>query len=269
MSVTIPEPISRVRRLHCYWPILAYHSISDARSDGLSISTGEFEAHLRALRDRGIESATLEELLDDMGGRGTGRRASRRVVITFDDGYRDNHTHAMPLLRRYGYTATFFVVTDLIGTDRLQRFDLEKPRQGFGPASSYALMNWEEVRDLAANGMQIGSHTCTHIVLDRTVSDSVLDAEVVKSRDEIESQLNRKADLFCYPRGRSDQRAYQALSRAGYRAAVVTPGLRDGLVETRYTLKRIGLYRSGLMRFRLKITPAFYRLRCLGALQWA
>ncbi len=138
MTAITPEPIPTARRLVLLLATLAYHSISDTRTDGLSISTVEFEGHLRTLRDRRIESATLEELVDEMEGHAAGSGGSRRVVITFDDGYRDNHTHAMPLLRKYGYTATFFVVTDLIGTDKLQTFDLEKPRRGFGKASSWS-----------------------------------------------------------------------------------------------------------------------------------
>lgn len=262
-------PISR--RMHPYWPMLAYHSVSDTRRDGLAISTREFESHLAFLRNQGFEAAAPDELLSSLetdGAAEAGEDSPRRVVITFDDGYRDNHAIAMPLLRKYGYTATFFVVTDLIGTDKLNHFDAGKPAQGLGPAAAFSVMNWDEVADLAANGMRIGSHTCSHPVFEPALPDAAMEREICQSRDAVEVKLNRKTDLFCYPRGKLDARAYDMLERAGYRAAVVTPPLRDGIEETRYTLKRIGVYRSNLLKFRFKLSPAFFHLRSGGAFRW-
>jgi peptidoglycan/xylan/chitin deacetylase (PgdA/CDA1 family) len=265
------EPVPLSRRLRQYWPVLAYHSISDVRRDGLSISTTEFEGHLQALRKANTESATLAELWSHIQTGDADHRAletRRRVVITFDDGYRDNYEQALPLLRKYGYTATFFVVTDLIGSDRLNDFDISKPAQGLGPASSFMLMNWNEVAALASSGMQVGSHTCRHTVFGPHLSDDEMEAEVRRSRDTLQSHLNCAVDLFCYPRGKLDPRAYEMLDQSGYRIAVVTPNLRDGIIETRYTLKRIGIYRSNLIKFRFKINPTFFRLRSEGAFRW-
>lgn len=265
------DAVPLASRLHHYWPVLGYHSISDVRRDGLSISTAEFESHLRTLREANMESATLTELWSHIQSTGLDRPAAEergKVVITFDDGYRDNYELALPLLRKYGYTATFFVVTDLIGTNRLNDFDIPKPSQGLGPLSSFMLMNWREVAVLAASGMQIGSHTCRHTVFGSDLSDEMMEVEVRRSRDTLESHLNCKVDLFCYPRGKLDPRAYKILRRAGYHIAVVTPNLRDGIVETRYTLKRIGIYRSNLIKFRFKISPIFFRLRSQGAFRW-
>ncbi len=260
------KSISAAGRLKRYVPVLAYHSISDSRSDGLAISTAEFETQLQALRASGFESASLEELLSELDiDRASSPAAppGRRIVFTFDDGYRDNFEQALPLLKKYGYTATFFVVTDMVGADNLLHFDTDKPARGLGSASAFAVMNWGEIEALQAAGMQIGSHTCTHTELTSSLSDEAIATEIVRSRDQLESRLNRKADLFCYPRGTLDPRAYDILDRAGYRGAVVTPGVRDKITETRYTLKRVGVYRSSLRKFQFKLSPQFFRLRIL------
>jgi len=135
-------------------------------------------------------------LVDALEGRDT--LPSRAVVITFDDGWENQYSHAFPILRRFGLTATFFVFTSPIGIDR-------------------KLMTWEQLRELQAAGMTIGSHTRTHPVLPDY--HAALHNEVAMSRADIAQHLGRAPDFFAYPFGAWDAQCAAWARTAGYRAA--------------------------------------------------
>ena len=137
-------------------PILMYHRVAEdeaaAARDFFSISRQRFAAQLRCLRRLGYRAVPLDEVLDWLGG--TGARPRRSVAITFDDGYADTYHVAAPLLERYGYRATVFLVAGRVG----QASDWDPQPQGNGSP----LMGWPEARDLARRGFALGSHTLTH-----------------------------------------------------------------------------------------------------------
>lgn len=249
-------------RLRNYWPILAYHSISDSRTDGLAISAREFESHIRYFHERNYRSTGVDELHDSLRQRGDTHQ--KTFVITFDDGYADNFHLALPILRKYGYTATFYVVTDSLDSNELHWFDAHKPAQGMGLPEAFRVMTWDNVRELASQGMTIGSHTCSHAVFDGSITTDRLHHEIQHSKDILEERIGQPITSFCYPRGKLDRRAIPLIADAGYATAVVTPSVRDDIAETRFTLKRVGIYRSSYLKFRAKLTPAFFYLRTKG-----
>jgi peptidoglycan/xylan/chitin deacetylase (PgdA/CDA1 family) len=123
-----------------------------------------------------------------------GRSVGGQLAISFDDGYRDNHRVAAPILARHGLPACFFVTTGFIGSEDSPPWDAKA-----GIASEW--MSWDEVRDLRARGFEIGAHTVSHADLGR-IEGVPAQAEIVGSRSVLEEQLGMPITLFAYPFGR-------------------------------------------------------------------
>jgi len=235
------------------WPlILAYHSVSERRRDALAVRAADFEAQIAWLQRHGYRSMTLAEFSARPVEKG-----ARVVIVTFDDGYADNYSLAFPILKRYGFVATIFLVSDYVGTDHVYRWDVPKlasPRD----AALYRVLTWEQVHELAAYGIEFGSHTCTHPELTRLPAQQYTE-EIVRSRQDLAARLGREVVSFCYPRGDLNAGVVQAVERAGYGCAVVTPK-RAGIPLSRYTLRRVSVYYNVTpLRFRVKIAPLVRR----------
>ena len=184
--------------------VLMYHRVgplpehNDREAKALTVSTNRFEADLRDLRAAGCHCLTVAQAYELLSRRELPRNA---VVLTFDDGYEDNYTVAWPLLRKYGYVATFDIVYD----------SLSAPEH----------MNRAQIRELAAAGNEIGSHTVSHAILTR-LDLAHLRMEVTEPKQKLEALLGCRVTTFCYPEGRYDRQVLAAVRRAGYRLALTT-----------------------------------------------
>ncbi len=231
------------------WPlILAYHSVSEGRSDSLAVRLGDFESQIAWLEHKGYRSTTLADF-----HAGAARESEPVVIITFDDGYEDNYTLALPVLERHGFVATFFVVSDYVGTDRVFPWDVPKIERS-SERAPYRLLSWDQIHEMADSGYEIGSHSCTHPrELTALSADRCWD-EVARSRSDLQARLGREVVSFCYPRGNLDLDVVHMVEKTGYTCGVVTP-TRWGLPLTPYTLRRIGVYQPNTpLVFRAKTT---------------
>ena len=193
--------------------VLMYHRVRTASTfDQLSVTPARFAEQIEFVAKRRV--VRLSDVATQLA---TGDR-DPCVAITFDDGYLDNLTHALPILERFKVPATIFVTTT---------FCDQTARHGRYPEESNRLhLTWDEVRQLAAHPLiDIGSHTRTHPFLSR-VSEAQATVEIAQSRAELETRLQKTVDLFCYPSGDLGAREIRLVRQAGYRAAVtVAPGL--------------------------------------------
>jgi peptidoglycan/xylan/chitin deacetylase (PgdA/CDA1 family) len=228
------------------WPlILGYHSISDRRHDALAVSVNDFDYQLRWLAGCGYRSLTLAEFMA-----GTEDLDGRVVIITFDDGYADNYRLAFPILQRYGFLATVFLVSEYVNTGRVFPWDKSKIT-GAGERSLYEVLSWDQVEEMGAYGIEFGSHTCSHRELPR-LSEAECWDEISRSRKELGVRLGHEVVSFSYPRGCLSPEVISQVTKAGYRGAVVTP-TRAGIPRSEYTLRRMGVYHpNGHLAFRLK-----------------
>ncbi len=183
--------------------VLMYHSVEPYTWDPyrVTVHPERFARQLAWLSRCGWRGTSMRELLR---ARREGR-ARRLVGLTFDDGYADFVTHVMPVLERYGCTATVFVIAGALGTTN--GWDEPGPRKW--------LMSADEVRHAAAAGIEIGSHSLSHPRL-TGLTDGVLAEEVRHSRAILADLTGQEVDGFCYPYGAVGAREVDAVRAAGY-----------------------------------------------------
>lgn len=224
------------RRPSGYPIVLMYHSV-DAGDDPyrITVSPDRFEKQMEWLKSNGLRGTSMRELLD-AADRGC---AGRLVGITFDDGYADVATNAFPVLARHGFTATVFLVAGKLGGSN--EWD------ELGPTKR--LMGTDQVRTAARMGIEIGSHTLSHVRLPDADAD-IVRREVVQSRERLEALVATPVLGFCYPYGDVPD-ALEIVRDAGYDYAVAT---RTSARRHRYALPRIYVgERDGAIRLRAKV----------------
>jgi len=238
-------------------PILTYHSL-DRSGSVVSVTPEDFARHMEMLHRRGYAAVSLGELVGDWE-RGAPPDGPKRIGLTFDDGYESVAEHAAPVLARLGFRATVFAVAGRCGG----RSDWNS---GHGGLPLLPLLSARQLRELAASGVEVGSHGLQHASLE-TLDGAALEREVVGSKRALEDLLGAEVGVFAYPYGEAG-RAARRLVRGSYRAACSTELGDSGPGDDRHWLRRIDVYyhrRPWL--FRLLGTRAgagYVRLRAAG-----
>jgi peptidoglycan/xylan/chitin deacetylase (PgdA/CDA1 family) len=224
--------------------VLMYHSVSPYDEDPYeaTIAPERFERHMRWLRGRGLRGVSMAELLSATAA-GRGRAL---VGLTFDDGYQDFITYAMPVLQQYGFTATAFVLAGRLGSHNVW--------DSLGPYK--ALLTADQVCQAARSGMEIGSHGLDHVALPEA-DDSRLSAETARSRAILQELIGQQVRGFCYPYGHVDARVLKAVQAAGYDyACAVGPSAAIGrhAIPRTYVHDRDNSWRLDAKRIRSGLT---------------
>ncbi|MFJ9906054.1 polysaccharide deacetylase family protein [Streptomyces sp. NPDC101152] len=238
-------------------PILMYHAVATAPNDAtreLSVAPEAFTEQMAMIGDLGLTPVSTAELAASW--RSGGPLPPRPVLITFDDGYEGVHRHALPVLAKHGFAATLFVSTGWI-----------KGAHDTGGGLD-TMLDWDQVRELAATGVEIGGHSHTHPQLDQ-LEDDRLRYELIHSKEVVSDELGTVPASFAYPYGYSSRRVREAVRETGYAQALA---VGNGLARRRqgpYALRRVTVRRStGIEEFeRLlqgrSITRTFARDRAL------
>lgn len=204
-------------------PILMYHAVSDDPSAAvrtLSVRPGMLAAQLALLRAENFTVLTFTGLARAL--RNGDALPERPIVLTFDDGYADFHSQALPVLEKFGFTATVFVTTGWIA-------DAGKYAAGtaLGP-----MLSWSQIREVAMAGVEIGAHSHGHPQLDQ-ISRSQLRDELATPKDLLEEGIGQPVPSVAYPFGYSSAQVRQAVGKAGYHhaCAVANATARPGADE--------------------------------------
>jgi peptidoglycan/xylan/chitin deacetylase (PgdA/CDA1 family) len=181
------------------------------------------------------------------------------VAITFDDGFRSVLELAFPSLQLVGWPATLFVPTEHVGRPGPMKWaGIDRWIGGEHERELHAL-RWDEIRELAEAGWEIGSHTRTHPHLTR-LEDGALANELVGSRERCEAEVGRPCLTIAYPYGDVDARVAAAAREAAYAAAAALP--KRMTRPSPCLWPRVGIWhRDGGARFRLKVSPRVRALR--------
>lgn len=220
--------------------VLNYHRIGH-EFHSLSVSPEDFEAQLKFLKENNYHSITPDELYAAIADGAA--LPDNPVLITFDDGYEDNFTNAYPLLEKYDFKATIFVVTSFVGK--------KKP-----------YLTWEQVKKLDAAGYSIESHTATHRAM-TDLSDDELRAELTESKKTLEEELGHEVPYMAYPTGTYNLHIAQLVKEAGYKAAFTIKYGNADTASNVYAIERVPIFHTeNTMRDfyeRIRYTPLFTR----------
>ena len=212
-------------------PILMYHSISSERTEPIGVvgrpfkvrlhlnivSPQTFDKQMAYLKNNGYQVITLNDFVE---GDKVGRKFPQKtVVITFDDGYMDNYTQAFPILKKYHFPATIFLITDAVGTNS-------------------ALLNWAQVKEMSQYGIDFESHTRHHAYLPKLSLERMKD-EIVGSKRVLEGHLGKPVYYIAYPSGGFSEEVKAVVALAGYKAAFATNRGYDRFNIDLYELNRI------------------------------
>ena len=231
-------------------PILTYHQIADAPAKGvpfrsLYVSANRFRQQLGMLKALGYQGLSMRDLMPYLRG----EKKGKVVGITLDDGYLNNHDAAMPALLDHGFTATCYVVSQLLGKSNVWDHGI-----GIEPAP---LMDAGHIQAWTQAGLEIGAHTRHHVNLVEG-EDAAMQDEIQHSRLDLEDVLGQKVDQFCYPFGIHDQRHVEMVAQAGYIAATTTERGQVLNGADLLTLRRIPIVRSTYWpQFLLKVLTSY------------
>jgi peptidoglycan/xylan/chitin deacetylase (PgdA/CDA1 family) len=218
-----------------------YHSISDMEEKVMhpyyqtSTSPEVFSTHMQYLYDNNYSVISLTEAVRLFSTTQPLNHSTTQplnyVVITFDDGFRDFYTEALPTLKKYGFTATIFLPTSFIEQERLMFKNKE-------------CLTWDEVRDLRRKGFSFGSHSVTHRQL-KSLSNDEVESELRQSKERIEENIKESSESFAYPYRFPEEdkkfcdRLRGILEKCGYKFGVSTRIGTTDQNDNIFFLKRI------------------------------
>ena len=196
-------------------PVLMFHSISTIPGNSLGVPVKQFNEEIEWLHQRKYQSLSLEEFYQALINKAP--IPEKPILLTFDDGYSDNYSAAWPILRQYGFRATFFISTNSVGP---------------------GMMNWDQLNDLARQQNSIGSHTVNHYDL-ATLSTKQQNEELSLSKTELENHLGISVQALCFPSGRYNKTTLELMPALGYRLGFTTKTGKVHLGDDLLSLKRL------------------------------
>lgn len=235
-----------------YPRVLMYHMVSEhlpknkSKFNRLRVKPSEFEKQLLWLKNNGFRSFTLSELVN------LKVIPKKTVVLTFDDGYEDNFTKAFPLLKKYNFKATIYIVLNRFNENWATDKDLDRSSSEL---NSEKMLSDEQVKIMLESGLiEIGSHTLDHVNLPK-LSDEDKYTQIKESKEKIEDIFTIKCNSFAYPFGFFDKDSVKIVEEVAYSNATTTVnGVFDKSKYSNFEIPRIMISgRQGLFSFILKM----------------
>lgn len=198
-------------------PVIFYHSIEASKDNELKMSKEKFRKEMQYLKDNKYTTLTLDEFYDYI--KNNKSIPENSILITFDDGYVDNYTNAYPVLKEFGFNATIFVITDMIG-------------------NHYDYLTRDQIKEMSQNGIDIASHTAGHENLLEISKKNQVET-LKKSKEVLEDITGKKIEYVAYPFGDFNDITIEATKEVGYKMAFSTiRGWSDGNDDS-YKIKRV------------------------------
>jgi len=220
--------------------ILMYHSVGD-NNVFFTVRPNEFRRQMDYLKNNQYRVISLAELVDAL--KSDKPLSKKTAVLTFDDGYKDNHYNVFPVLKEYNFPATIFLASGLVGKEISNSQGISLP-----------ILSWKEIEEMDKSGLiDFEPHTANHIRLDQVDVDQAR-REIIDSKKIIEQKLNKECRFFAYPGGRHNQEIVRILKNSGFESA---RGVTNGYIfkgDDLFFLKKVPVrLNTSLFLFKLKI----------------
>lgn len=228
-------------------PILMYHQIDVTPANSvfpsMYIVPDEFERQMRYLYFKEYRVLSLDAFVKKVENKG--RLHHRTVIITIDDGFKSAYTYAFPILKKYNFKATVFLIADLINKTNEWLQKKGEP--------TCEMLSEDQIKEMAEYGIDFGAHTCTHPDLTR-IPPEVAKREIFESKRKIENLLETSIISFCYPYGNFNDTIKQMVIEAGFKCACAAHGYTKADGYDLFSLERIVMLPGDSIEFRLKIS---------------
>jgi peptidoglycan/xylan/chitin deacetylase (PgdA/CDA1 family) len=228
-------------------PVVAFHGIEPNPEGRYETSTGTFEFLLSTLKAYGYQTITFADLMNylDKGK----PLPAKPIIITSDDGYQSTYTYALPILKKYGYKMTVFLITSYMGNDentrRLNEFDFDAEGVPHRP-----MLIWPEVRAMSKYGIEFQSHTWSHGIITNIPIEQA-ERELAQSKYDIEVNVGKPCFIVAWSHGIFNGEVLSLLSKTGYRGAAAY----DGGINN---ISNINLYEIKRLRIVAELSPLAY-----------
>lgn len=213
-------------------PILMYHSISAEASPAFmkyTVAPDVFESHLAYLSRHQYTGLTVTQLVKLLRTMPPVELPARPVVITFDDGFEDFYTAALPALRRYGLPATLYVITGLVGGTSQWLAQADE--------SGRKMVSWSQLAEIRDSGIEIGGHSQNHPQLDLLPAPQAWQ-EIASCKAILEEKLGQEISSFAYPHGYHTLRDKLLVQEAGYTSACAVRYALSSTADDTFALAR-------------------------------
>ena len=213
-------------------PVLLYHSISDDNSP-ISLDKKNFENQLCYLKKNGFKSININK---------EPQENEKNIIITFDDGYKDNLLNALPLLKKYGFNAIIYIVTNLIGKENY--WDINKDK-----FIKKELMTKSDIIEWQSSDMFIGSHSYNHTNMCNLTNKEIKN-DLKTSKEQLENIIGKEVMSFSYPFGRINLNVYDNVKQIYSNAVTINRSRYNPTKHDRYLIPRIDMGKK-LSKFKL------------------
>ena len=228
-------------------PVVMYHRvINKSENEGIHgtyIYENIFREHMKYLKDNNFSVITFEDL-NNIGWRNRFDKNKKYIIITFDDGYVDNYELAFPILKKFNFKATIF----LMGESTYNEWDVKADGE-----KSFPLMSVEMIKEMQDYGIEFGAHTFNHPKLNKLSNDEIKH-QIVDVKKPLEEKIGREIITFAYPYGILNDYAKKMVEEAGYTFGVATDSGSVCLSDDLYQIRRIAIFpNTNLFSFKRKV----------------
>lgn len=223
-------------------PVLMYHKFGKVKENDSYTTEKEFRKHLRILKFLGYKTITFKDLEKISLNN---RFKEKYIIITSDDGYKNNYEIMFPVLKEFNAKATIYLVSEL----DYNKWDVDLHR-----SKRLELMNKNEITEIIESGLiEFGGHTLHHVDFHKIGLD-VAKTEIFENKKNLEERYNIKLTSFAYPWGHLTEEVKNLVAEAGYKFAVSTDTGTGIFTDDLYEIRRSGIDKTSIFDFLRKIS---------------